>query len=130
MVSRELTDYDFKLLKESEVKGVKVWLIEATPKSEEIIDESGYTKSVAFVRQDNYVVIRAVNWVKEGGKLKYFEVKNLEQIDGVWVNTEIHMTTKKGKSTLHKTVMTFENIKFNQALDKSMFTIRRLEKGL
>ncbi len=130
MVSRELEDYDFKLLKESEVKGHKVWVIESTPRTQEVVDESGYTKSVAFIRQDNHMAIRGVNWVEEGNRLKYFEVKKLERIDGIWTSTEVHMTTKKNKKTLHKTVMTFDNIKYNQDLDEGMFTVRRLEKGL
>ena len=130
MTSRDLEDYDFKLLKETEVKGTKTWLIESIPRSKEVIDELGYTKSLLFVRQDNYVIIRSVNFVKEGKKLKYFEIKKLELIDNIWTGTELHMTTKKAKKTLHKTIMKFHNMKFNQNLDESLFSVRRLEKGL
>ncbi|MFQ5431996.1 MAG: outer membrane lipoprotein-sorting protein, partial [Nitrospinota bacterium] len=130
MTSRDLEDYDFKLIKETEVNGVKTWLIESVPRSKEVIDETGYTKSILFVRQDNYVVIRAVHFVKEGKKLKYFEIKKLELIDDIWVGTELRMTTKKAKKTLHKTVIRFHNMKFNQPLDESVFSVRRLEKGL
>jgi len=128
MTSRDLEDYDFKLLKETEVKGAKTWLIESVPRSKEVIDEIGYTKSLLFVRQDNYVVIRAIYFVKEGKKLKYFEIKKLERIDNIWVGTELQMTTKKGKKTLHKTVLRFHNMKFNQNLDESIFSVRRLER--
>jgi outer membrane lipoprotein-sorting protein len=71
-----------------------------------------------------------VNWVKKGKRLKYFDVKKLEQIDGIWVPTEMHMTTKKGKTTLHKTVIKAHNVRFNQDLDDDLFTTRKLEKGL
>jgi hypothetical protein len=107
-----------------------VWLIEALPKSREEIEESGYTKSIAFVRQDNFVVVRAVHWVNEGNKLKYLDVGRLEQIDGVWTVLEMSMTTKKGNTTLHKTELSFDNVQYNQELSEQMFTIRRLEKGL
>ena len=82
------------------------------------------------MRKDNYVVIRAVNWVKKGKRLKYFDVKKLEQIDGIWVPTEIHMTTKKGKQTLHKTVLHVHDVRFGQDLDADFFSVRQLEKGL
>jgi hypothetical protein len=130
MTKRQLDDYDYRLVKETMVKNVKTWLIEAIPRRKEIIEESGYKKTLIFVRQDNYVAIRAVNFMKKGGRLKYMEVRKLEFIDNVWVATETWMTTKKGKSTLHKTILKQLNIRFNQNLDKEMFTVRRLEKGL
>ena len=40
------------------------------------------------------------------------------------------MTTKKGKATLHRTVIKMSDVKFDQELDENMFTVRRLEKGL
>jgi len=130
MTSRELENYDFTLMKEVEIDGQKAWQIESVPRTKEVIDESGYKKSILFVRQDNYVVIRAVHWVDKGSALKYFDVKQLEQIDGIWVATEIHMTTKEGKQTVHKTVLKQSNIAFNQNLDENLFTVRQLEKGL
>ena len=130
MTRKNLDAYDFKILKQDEVRGAKVWLIESLPKTEEEIEETGYTKSVLFVRQDNFVVVRAVHWVKEGRRLKYLDVSRLEQIDGIWTILEMSMTTKKDKATLHKTELQFSNVKYNQQLDEQMFTIRRLEKGL
>lgn len=130
MTSRDLEDYDFELKKEMKVDNDKVWVIQSTPKSERIIEETGYKKSMAFVRQDNYVVIRAIHWLKKGKKMKYMKVKTLEKIDGIWTPTEIQMTTKIGKATQHKTILRFHNTKYNQALDDSLFTVRRLEKGL
>jgi hypothetical protein len=95
-----------------------------------VIEETGYEKSLAFIRQDNYVKVRAVHWVRDGGYLKYMDVKTLERIEGIWVATEIHMTTKKDKETVHKTILKLSDIKYNQNLDDEVFTARRLEKGL
>ena len=76
------------------------------------------------------MVVRAVHWVKEGKKLKYLDIRKLEQIDGIWIGTEIHMKTNKGKQTTHRSVFKWEIIKFNQDLDEKLFTVRRLEKGI
>lgn len=130
MTDRNLPDYDFKLKKEMEVKGVKTWLIESIPRTKKVIRETGYKKSLIFVRQDNFFVIRAVYWEKDGGYLKYMDVKKLERIDGIWVATEIHVSRKKGKSLAHKTILKFDNVKFNQDLNFDLFTVRRMEKGL
>ena len=130
MTDRNLPDYDFNLKKEMEVKGAKTWLIESIPRTKKVVRETGYKKSLIFVRQDNYVVVRAVHWEKDGGYLKYVDVKELELIDSVWVATEMHVTRKKGKTLAHKTILKLGNNKFNQDLDDELFTVRRMEKGL
>ena len=130
MTDRNLQDYDFYMKKQMQVEGKDVWVIEAIPRSKDVIEETGYSKSLAFVRKDNYVVIRGINWVDKGNKLKYMEITDLEQIDGIWTPKTIQMTTKKGKTTLHKTILNFSDIKYNQNLDENLFTVRRLEKGL
>ena len=130
MTSRELDNYDYRLLKEDVLNGHEVWIVEAIPNNEKEIRETGYTKTIAFVRKDNYVIVRAKNWLKKAGRNKYLDVKKLELIDGIWVETEMHMTTKKGKETLHKTILSSHNVKFNQDLDPTDFKVRTLEKGL
>ena len=130
MTSRNVADYTYKIMKEPTIKGHKTWQMMVTPKSEETVDETGYTKSIVFVRQDNFVIIQALNYIKAGKKLKYMMVKELEKIDGIWTVKEMQMTTKKGKKTLHKSVFKFSNIKYNQDLDESLFTTRTLERGL
>jgi len=130
MTKRKLDAYDYTLLQAGEVGGNPVWVIEAVPKDEKEIDETGYTKQVVFVRQDNYVVVRAKSWLKKGGRNKYLDVKKLELIDGIWTATEMHMTTKKGKATLHKTIIMSDNVKYNQDLDDDQFSVRQLEKGI
>jgi outer membrane lipoprotein-sorting protein len=129
MSSRDLEDYDYKLLKEDEVRGEGVWVIESAPRSKDVVDESGYEKSVLFVRKDNYYIVRAVHWVEGNGKLKYLDVKGLELIDGIWVGTELQMTTREGKRTEHSTVLRLSDVKFGLDLDKSLFTLRSMEKG-
>jgi len=130
LTSRALADYDFSLMKESAVRGNKVWQILAKPRNKRVIKETGYVKTILFVRQDNYVVVRAVNWTETGQKLKYFDIKSLSEIDGIWTSLEIHMTTKKGKRTLHKTILKQSNIHYNSDFDPRLFAVGRLSKGL
>ena len=129
MTDRPLEKYEYELLQEGEVNGHAVWVIQSTPIDEEERDETGYTKSIQFVRKDIDVVIRAKTWVKKGKRNKYMEVQELEQIDGIWVPTVMTMTTKKGQQTLHKTILRTSDVKFNQNLDFDSFTVRGLETG-
>jgi len=129
MTDRDLEDYDFKIIKETKVRGNDAWMIEATPRNQKVIEESGYKKTIAIVRKDNYMVVRAINFMTNGKK-KYLDLKKIHQQDGVWLIDEMTMTTKKSKRTLHKTILTFSNVTLNRAIDDGVFTTRRLEKGL
>lgn len=130
MTSRDVDDYKYKLLKETKVKGNKCWIIMAIPNNKKIIEETGYKKSIFFVRQDNFFVIRAKHWLVDGGYVKYGQVVGLKKISGIWVATETQMVKKRGKKTVHKTILKYKNIKFNQDLKSSMFSVRKLEKGI
>ena len=129
MTDRDLEDYDFKLLKETEVRGHPAWMIESTPRNQSTIDESGYTKTIVIVRKDNHMVVRAINFLSNGKK-KYLDLTQIHEENGIWLIDEMTMTTKKGKRTLHKTVLSFSNVKLNQNIDDNVFTTRRIEKGL
>ena len=129
MTRRVLDEWNFSLLREDEVRGDKVWLIEALPASNAIRDRYGYTKSVVFVRQDISMVVRAVHWVQDGDRIKYLDTRRLEQIDGIWVATERDMKTTKDREVLHRTVLKLSDVKFNQDLDEDMFSTRTLERG-
>ena len=129
MTKRVLDEWKYKLLKETEVRDKKCWLIEALPVNKTIEDRYGYTKSVVFVRQDIYMVVRAVHWVKDGRKLKYFDMRRIEEIDGILIGTELNMKIMKNRKTLHRTVFRFHNVQFNQEIGEDLFTTRQLEKG-
>jgi hypothetical protein len=133
MTSPDLEDYDFGFYekgKEAEVRGKKVWVIWSIPRTKDVVRETGYKKSLLFVRPDIDMVVRAIRWVDQGGYLKYVDVKSLELIDGIWVATETQVKKRRGKETVHKTILTLNNVKFNQDLENDLFTIRRMEKGL
>ncbi len=129
MTDIDLEDYNFKLLKETEVRGKKAWMIEAIPRTSKVVNKSGYTKTILLVRQDNYIVVRSIGFMKNSKK-KYFDIIHLHKQGGVWLPDEITMTTKKGKKTIHTSILKFSNIKLNKTINDSMFTSRRLKKGL
>ncbi len=130
MTKRDVHNYNYKINKEDNVNGEKVWVIEATPANDKEREETGYTKSLLLVRQDNFVVVRGINWLDQGGKMKFMEVKKLSMIDGIWVAEESVMTTKKDKEVLHQTLIKSRNMQFNKPQSDDTYTTRRLEKGL
>jgi hypothetical protein len=130
MTRPELSKFDFTLIREEVVDDKPCWLIECKPRSQKIIDEYGYTKSIVLVRKDNHVVIRSVSWLKEPKKVKYMQVKKLTQIDDIWTVMEVHMTTRKASQVEHKTILRRLTVEYNQAIDQDLFTTRKMEMGL
>lgn len=134
MTRRRLDDYTYSFNKEqgeAMVYGRKAWVIDSTPRTPLVIKETGYNRSILFVRQDNFMVVRAIHFVEDGGDLKYFDVKKMEKVDGIWTNLEMHMTRKKSGSTIHQTILTLDTVRYNQeSVNEGLFTIRTLEKGL
>jgi outer membrane lipoprotein-sorting protein len=128
MTQRNIEDYSYKLLQEKSVAGTDTWVIETTPKSQQVIDATGYLKSYMFVRQDNFVVVQAIHMMPDNYR-KYMSVKQLEQIDGIWVSTEIEMKTTQGTVRQHSTLLKFSNITNNQPIDDQIFSLRELVKG-
>jgi len=129
MTKPDLTDYNYKIVKEQKVGKHNTWIIERLPKTQAILDETGYKKSYIFVRQDNFVVIRAMHYLDDGKK-KYMNVKKLEKIEGIWIATEIEMKTTKNKKRLHTTILQLSDIKLNQKLNENLFSVRQIEKGI
>jgi len=134
MTSTELDDYDYRIIKSSNIKrksgNVPVWVIESLPKAQKTIDETGYIKSTLYVRKDNYVVVRAKLYLKNSKRAKYLDVRKLEKINGIWVPTKTTMTTKQGKKTIHKTLISQSNIEINVDTPEGIFSIRAIERGL
>ena len=133
MADRELEDYDYHFYekgREQTFDGVKTWAIWAIPRSKEVAAETGYTKELVFVRQDNDFIVRSIHWVENSVDLKYMMVNRLETIDGIWVATELQVTRKTGKQMVHKTILTLDQVRFDQKLDEAFFSIRQMEKGL
>lgn len=130
----ELNEWNFKIINESEkVDGHDCWVIEATPKAEKkkkVIDETGYLKSMSWVRKDNFMAVQGKMYVKKGRKIKYFTASDIEKIQGIWTAKKLTMITTKGKRKEHSTVLLFNKMVYNQGVEDDMFTVQRMERGI
>jgi hypothetical protein len=122
-------DYVYNSMKEDSLDGQKVWVIEGIPADKDDEDDDGYTKSIFYVRQDNYIVVRSINFLKKGNKIKQMDVADISQIDGIWVLGQVTMVTRKDGVELSRTVMKSSDVKFNQKFDDNFFSERQLTRG-
>ena len=130
MTKPDLDDYNYKYLKEANVRGSKCWIVIVEPKNKDVEEESGYSKRAVWVTQDSHLMIRSKSWVSGKKEVKFFEFYDPIKIDNVWFIQKVQVKRKLGEKTLHSTALSYNNIKLNQNLNEDLFTRRRLEKGL
>lgn len=118
--------YKYRIDREEVLDGHKCWVIEGTPVDEKSVDEDGYTKSLFFVRQDNFVTVRTINHVKRGDMVKQMDITKLEQVNGLWIPMEIVMKTQKSGVTLGHTSMKVSDLLFDQKYNESFFSTRQM----
>lgn len=126
--------YDYTLISaDEEVNGHPTWRIESVPKpeyTERVLDETGYERSELWIRKDNYVQVQAKIWVKDGGRVKYFSARDLEQVDGIWTAKRIQMITTRNGEREHASVFQILRIDYNQHTDASLFTTQAMQQGI
>jgi hypothetical protein len=128
-----VSDWDYKFLQDEVIDGHDCYVIEATPKEsvyKKVISETGYTKRHLWIRKDNYVNVKAKNWMKRGRKVKIMEVADLKKIQGIWVSGKISMVTLKGNRRLHASVLKVNDPEFFMPLDDTLFATSSMDRGL
>jgi len=134
MNGMEISEWEYSFLKPSDmVDGFDCWVIEGVPKrekQEKVINETGYLKTVNWVRKDIFLVVRSMLYVNKGRKIKYFVASDIENIQGIWTAKKMTMKTTRQKETEHMTMLIFENIVYNSGVEDSLFTTQRMERGI
>ncbi len=130
----EIEDWDYTFAKENGTwDGQEVWIVQGLPKpeaKEKVLEETGYLKSLMWIRKDNFMLVKGKYWVKQGRKIKYFKAEEIKKVDDIWTaHTLTMVTTVKGKVE-HSSVLKFSNVTYNVVVGDDSFTTRRMETGL
>ena len=127
----DIEDYNFKIVKESDVvDGKDCWVIESIPKTKEVIKETGYLKSLTWIRKDIFFGVKGRILVKKGKKIKLWSAKDIQKIDGIWVTKTQQMTTTKKKKREHSSIFVINSIKFNKEISNKLFESEAMQRGL
>lgn len=126
--------WDYTIIKDSEiVDGHDCWVLEGLPKNgtdDKVIKETGYNKIHLWVRKDNFIKVKGTFWVVKGKKIKYFEAKDIEEINGIWTAKTNKITTTKGGATEHSTIIRIENVRYEEEVDDAYFTPLKMSRGI
>lgn len=128
VIGHKTAEWNYKLLREESEDGMACYVIEATPKSDAVRDNSGYAKRVLWVRKDNFFAIKGELWDEAAQPVKTFHMTELQEVDPVRHKWQAMRLKAKNLQTGHQTVIHFENFKVNQKVRDEFFTTRYMEK--
>jgi len=122
----DLDEWTWTFAGTAEVDGHACRLVEATPVSDEVARETGYTKVVWYVDEELKISRAADYFDKQGLESKHMQVHAVELLDGVPFATDMTMTDE---GTGHSSRMTMTDLVVNGGADPTWFTNRTLQNG-
>lgn len=127
VIGHRTSDWNHKLLREEVQGGVPCYVVESTPVSDGVKQNSGYAKRLTFIAKSNFVAIRTEAWDEAGQPLKRMVVSDLRQAgkDGRWYPG---LSQIENLQTGHKTTIHVDSFKTDESLSEGMFKAQELEQ--
>lgn len=120
--------YQHKLLGSEVIDGHDCYVIESVPKNEAVRNDSGYSKTIIWVRKDNFLESKMEYHDIEGRLLKTQIVTQHKEVDSEshrWTALRREMTNHL---TGHKTILIYSQTVVGQPVSDDFFTTRTIER--
>jgi outer membrane lipoprotein-sorting protein len=118
---RDVNQYDYTLRGDEVVDGATCWSIESTPKQTK---SSQYTRSIVWVRKDNYALAKIENFIKDQ-PVRRLTYSNIENVQGIWTARQLEMTDLRRGS---RTRLTLDKLQYNVSLKEEDFTLQAIRR--
>lgn len=96
------------------------WLLESKAKDA----SAEFPRSVSFVLKDRFLVTAADVFNRRNERVKHFEVRKMERVEGIWTVLDLVMTNERDNT---RTELTTTAIDYNVGLTADDFSRRQLE---
>jgi predicted RND superfamily exporter protein/outer membrane lipoprotein-sorting protein len=128
VIGYKVEDWKHTVLRSEKIDGADCWVVESTPLNPKVIDETGYSKRVGWIRKDNFVGIKGEMYAENGELLKLFSASDVHEVDHDGKKFQPMKIEMINVQAGHKTIITFENFRVNASVKDGLFTARSLEK--
>ncbi|UJX24768.1 outer membrane lipoprotein-sorting protein [Pseudoalteromonas sp. CF6-2] len=122
-----VTDFDSKVIKTDMLDGVETYVIEREPKSQDVINKSGYYKLVTWVDKQRKLILKQQYYDAKGILFKQLDIDKVEKVQDIWTITASTMSNfvenKKSTFLFHETL-------YNQGVDDAIFRKSKLKRGI
>jgi hypothetical protein len=122
MGGRSVDEDKHTLLREETRDGHKCWVVESVPNDPHEV----YSRKVTWIRQDSDTGVYCEFYDKLGKLHRVMTVTDLQKVEGFWTVMKMEM---KNVQSGHSTQITVSEPKYDIKVDKSLFTVAKLEKG-
>jgi len=122
-------DFKYRMLRSEKVAGTDCWVIESVPKNDDIAEENGFSKKIAFIGKSDYVIRKAIQYDLDGDLHKEMivhEVKLLDEKKKRYRPTHMEMVNKQNG---RRSVMKMDKIRLRTDIPDDYFTTRYLERN-
>ncbi len=123
MGGRSIDEDKHTLLREEMRDGYKCWVLESIPLDGREI----YSRKLSWIRQDCDTAVYVEFYDKLDKLHRVMTVHDLQQVNGYWTIMKMEM---KNVQSGHSTQITVSGPQYDVAVDKSLFTVAKLERGL
>jgi len=118
---RDVDQYDYEMIGSEAIEGADCWKVETTPKKSR---SSHYTRSIAWIRKDNYLQVRLDNFVDDE-VVKRLTSSDLESIQGIWTARLLEMADLRRRT---RTRLTLQQVTYNTPMKDQDFTLQAIRR--
>jgi outer membrane lipoprotein-sorting protein len=128
VIGYKTRDWRYRLIDQETVDGHPCYVIEATPKTDEIRSNTGYSKRIDWIRTDNNVTVKSMYWDEGGERLKTSVFKDIQNVDEQNDKWQAMRLESSNEQTGHKTIIKFHNFTVKPNLNSDIFSVRNLDR--
>jgi outer membrane lipoprotein-sorting protein len=134
IVAPHVDDYEDKFKKEEACPtllgqaGGACYVVEFTPATDQVKEQTGSAGGTAWVRKDNFMIVKAQYNDLQGKLWKVLETGDIKEVDSAqhkWMALKVRM---ENLNTQHFTSLVFNDVKVSATIPDSTFTNQNLSK--
>jgi outer membrane lipoprotein-sorting protein len=118
---RDVNQYEYVLSGDETIDGAPCWKIASTPRESK---SSQYTRSIVWIRKDNYAFARIENYIKDQ-VARRLDYSNIQNVQGIWTAKQLEMTDVRRGS---RTRLTLDKLEYNVPLKDEDFTLQAIRR--
>lgn len=120
--SSTIKDYTYRLLPSQNIDGMDCYVIELKPKPESSIV---YEKVQIWVSKDKYIQLRIENYDEDNEIANVISLSEIKNLGGREIPTRMELVPRDKKG--YKTIITYQDAKFNIPINENFFSVQNLK---